>query len=72
MVRRNIRQRVDRELAALTQDVRQRFLHIVELIEKHGLDALHEPHGKPPEGKRWEMRMKGKDGIARAIVRDRL
>jgi phage-related protein len=59
--------RVDRELAALAQDVRQRFLRIVELIEKHGLDAVHEPHVKHLEGRLWEMRMKGRDGIARAI-----
>jgi phage-related protein len=28
---------------------------------------MHEPHIKHLEGKLWEMRMKGKDGIARAI-----
>jgi phage-related protein len=59
--------RVERELDELAQDVRQRFLRIVELIEKHGIAAMHEPHVKHLEGKLWEMRMKGKDGIARAI-----
>lgn len=48
-------------------DVRQRFLRIVELIENYGLHAMHEPHIKHLEGRLWEMRMKGKDGIARAI-----
>jgi phage-related protein len=42
-------------------------LRIVELIELHGLAAMREPHIKHLEGKLWEMRMKGKDGIARAI-----
>jgi phage-related protein len=28
---------------------------------------MHEPHVKHLEGKLWEMRMRGKDGIARAI-----
>ncbi len=28
---------------------------------------MHEPYVKHLEGKLWEMRMKGKDGIARAI-----
>jgi len=28
---------------------------------------VHEPHVKHLEGKLWEMRMKGKDGIARAV-----
>ena len=38
--------RVERELDTLAVNVRQRFLRIVELIEKHGLDAMHEPHIK--------------------------
>ena len=59
--------RVERELSALAQDVRRRFLRIAELIEQHGMMAMHEPHVKHLEGKLWEMRMKGRDGIARAI-----
>ena len=57
--------RVVKELDALAQDVRQRFLRISELIEEHGLAAMREPHVK--QGKLWEMRMKGRDGITRAI-----
>lgn len=56
-----------KELEALSDDVRQRFLRISELIEKHGIAAMHEPHIKHLEGKLWEMRMTGRDGIARAI-----
>jgi phage-related protein len=59
--------RVVKELEALSDDVRQRFLRISELIEKHGIAAMHEPHIKHLEGKLWEMRMTGRDGIARAI-----
>ena len=59
--------RVERELDELASDVRQRFLRIVELVETYGLDALHEPHIKHLEGRLWEMRMKGKDGIARSV-----
>ncbi len=59
--------RVERELDELAADIRQRFLRIVELIQVHGLDAMHEPYIKHLEGKLWEMRMTGKDGIARAI-----
>jgi len=47
-------------------------LRIVELIELHGAAAMHEPHVKHREGKLWEMRMKGKDGIARAHLRERV
>jgi phage-related protein len=59
--------RVERELDSLAIDIRQRFLRIVELIQEHGLDAMHEPHIKHLENRLWEMRMKGRDGIARAI-----
>jgi phage-related protein len=59
--------RVERELDELAPDVRQRFLRIAELIDQHGLAAMHEPYIKHLEGKLWEMRMKGRDGIARAI-----
>jgi phage-related protein len=59
--------RVERELDDLAEDVRQRSLRIVELIEKHGIAAMHEPHTKHLAGKLWEMHMKGKDGIVRAI-----
>ena len=45
----------------------KRFLRIAELIEQHGVMAMHEPHVKHLDGKLWEMRMKGRDGIARAI-----
>jgi DNA-binding XRE family transcriptional regulator/phage-related protein len=68
--------RVVKELESLSDDVRQRFLRISELIEKHGRSAMHEPHIKHLEGKLWEMRMTGRDGIARALfvtaVRDRV
>jgi phage-related protein len=43
------------------------FLRIAELIEAHGIAAMREPQVKHLEGELWEMRMKGKDGIARAI-----
>jgi phage-related protein len=59
--------RVERELEALAQDVRQKFARIVDVIERHGLLAMREPYVKHLEDKLWEMRMKGKDGIARAI-----
>jgi phage-related protein len=53
-------------LSALPTDIRARFARIVGLIETHGLERVHEPYVKHLEGKLWEMRMKGKDGIARA------
>jgi phage-related protein len=54
------------ELDVLPADIRARFERIVHLIEMAGLEKVHEPYVKHLEGPLWEMRMKGKDGIARA------
>ena len=57
---------VREELEGLPVDIRASFLRIVQLIEGHGLEKVHEPYIKHLEGPIWEMRMKGRDGIARA------
>jgi phage-related protein len=54
-------------LDALPVDFRASFQRIVELIQAHGLDRIREPYLKHLEGPLWEMRLKGKNGIARAI-----
>lgn len=59
--------RVRDELEALPPDMQARFRRIVELIQGYGLERVHEPHIKHLEGPLWEMRMKGKDGISRAV-----
>jgi phage-related protein len=59
--------RVRDELEALPPDMQARFRRIVELIQEYGLERVHEPHVKHLEGPLWEMRMKGKDGISRAV-----
>jgi phage-related protein len=59
--------RVGEELEALPPDMQARFRRIVELIQGYGLERVHEPHVKHLEGALWEMRMKGKDGISRAV-----
>ena len=58
---------VDAELAALPDDMKARLVRIAELIAEHGLARVGEPHLKPVEGKLWEMRLKGREGIARAL-----
>ncbi len=55
------------DLHAMPADIRASFARIVELIQTHGLERVREPYVKHLEGKLWEMRMKGKDGIARAV-----
>ena len=53
-------------LDALPRDIRASFLRISRLIETVGLPNVHEPYVKHLQGRLWEMRMKGRDGIARA------
>lgn len=52
---------------ALPADMQARFIKIGELIEAKGLSSVREPHVKHLTGKLWEMRMSGRDGIARAL-----
>ena len=44
-----------------------RFLRLAERIASAGLENLSEPHVKHLEGKLWELRLTGRDGIARAL-----
>lgn len=55
------------ELKALPADMQARFLHVAELLESFGPTKVGMPHIRPLESKLWEMRMKGRDGIARAV-----
>jgi phage-related protein len=55
------------EIEALPEDMQARFRRIVEIIQTHGLESVREPLVKHLEGKLWEMRMSGRDGISRAI-----
>ena len=55
------------ELRALPGDIRLRFDHIVGLIRSEGLANVGMPHVRHLEGPLWEMRLRGRDRIARAI-----
>ena len=55
------------EIAALPADMQARFLRLSERISQAGLESLGEPHVKHLEGKLWELRLTGRDGIARAL-----
>ena len=48
-------------------DLRAKFERIVTLVALKGLEQVREPYVKHLEGKLWEMRMTGKDNIARSI-----
>ena len=47
--------------------MRASFERIVELVRAFGLERVHEPYIKHIEGRIWEMRLRGRDGIARAL-----
>ena len=53
-------------LDAMPEDIRASFRRIAEMTGSYGLERMREPYVKHLQGPLWEMRMKGKDGIARA------
>ena len=55
------------ETAALPADMQARFLRLSERITSAGPESLSEPRVKHLEGKLWELRLTGCDGIARAL-----
>jgi phage-related protein len=58
---------VAEEIAALPADMQARFIRLSERIAEVGLESLGEPHLKHLEGKLWELRLTGREGIARAL-----
>jgi len=59
--------RPEQELEALSPTMRAKFEHIVHLIQKIGLERVREPYVKHVRGPLWELRMRGEEGIARAL-----
>jgi phage-related protein len=55
------------EVLALPIDMQAKFKRISELIRVDGLAKVHEPYIKHVEDKIWEMRLNGRDGIARSL-----
>jgi len=58
---------VDAEIRALPADMQARFLRYGDIIEQAGFEGLPRDSVKHLEGKLWELRMTGRDGISRAI-----
>jgi phage-related protein len=58
---------VSQELAELPADMRARLTRLSLLIEHHGLPGLPASAVKHLDDKLWELRVTGRDGIARAI-----
>jgi len=55
------------EIRNLPSDMRARFVRFGDLVSQVGLENLREPQVKHIEGKLWEIRLTGRDGIARAL-----
>jgi phage-related protein len=55
------------ELMTMPADIQARFVHIAQMLQEFGPQAVGLPHIRFLQDKLWEMRLKGRDGIARAI-----
>lgn len=55
------------EAAALPVDLRSKLERFADLIREHGVAAMREPYAKHLEGRLWELRLKGRSGIARSL-----
>jgi phage-related protein len=58
---------VKAELNALAEDTRASFERIVRLVQTVGLERVHEPYIKHIEDRIWEIRLRGRGGIARDL-----
>ena len=58
---------VGAEIRALPPDIRARFARFGEFVSQVGLENLREPQVKHLKEKLWEIRLAGRDGIARAL-----
>jgi len=58
---------VDAEVNALPADMRAQLTRISFMIQEFGLERMREPQVKHLQEGLWEMRMRGRDGISRAL-----
>lgn len=58
---------VEKELASLPDDQLSKLSYIADLIESFGLENVKQPYVKYLQKNLWEIRLKGKSGIGRAI-----
>lgn len=58
---------VEAEMERQPEDIQARFKRMVLLIGEFGLQRLPPKYARHLKGRLWELRLKGKDGIARAL-----
>lgn len=57
----------EQEFRALPADMQAHGLRVIDLLQTYGPQQVREPYVKPIEGKLWEIRLRGRGGIARAL-----
>ena len=60
-------QRVLEEFEKLSAEMQAHYLRIIEIIQQHGPRNVGLPFIRSLGNKLWEIRLRGKEGIARAI-----
>ena len=60
-------ERVEAEMEQQPADIRARFDRLRRIIVEHGVAHLPPKYARHIQQHLWELRMKGKDGIARAF-----
>lgn len=58
---------VEQEFLSISKDLQARLVRITDLVEAYGLENLGMPYVRHLHEKLWEIRGKGKSGIARAL-----
>jgi len=62
-----VNEKSEKEVLSLSIDLQAKFLRVGELLQDFGPHEIGLPHVRPLEKKLWELRLKGKDNIARSI-----
>jgi phage-related protein len=62
-----VNEAAEEEFNALPVDMRAKLQRTFDLVEARGLAALVMPLARPVEGRVWEFRVTGRDGIARSL-----
>ena len=62
-----VNEAAEEEILNLSADLKSKFLHISELLLNFGPLNVGLPHVRPLENKLWELRLKGRNNIARSI-----
>lgn len=62
-----VNEAAEKEILKLSRDLKAKFWHISELLMQFGPLNVGFPYTRHLEGQLWEMRLKGKDNIARSM-----